>query len=80
MNGQSGTATLPPRKLGMTSSELSPHVPNNCKYSESTLHFFPGFENAPPAAALRDQKLDLANFKILPAVLLVSNTLLDQDV
>lgn len=35
VNGQSGTATPPPRKLGMTSSELLPHVFNDCKYSKA---------------------------------------------
>ena len=80
MNGQSGTATLLPRKLRMTSSELVPHVPNDCKYSESTPHFFPVFENASPAAALRDQKLDLANFEIWTAISLVPKTQPDHDV
>ena len=64
MNGQSETATLLPRKLGMTSSELFPHVPSDCKYSESTPHFFPGFEDASPAAALRDRNLDLKNLEL----------------
>lgn len=31
MNGQSATATPRPRKLEMTSPELFPHVPNDCK-------------------------------------------------
>ena len=59
VNGQSGTATPPQRTLGTTSSELFPRVPNDCKYSKSTPHFFLA-SSTPSAAALRDRQSDLA--------------------